>query len=271
MEISRLEPGSERLVDAAVRALRGHAPQTEALELIKDTKSQVYRLAFEGQFYYLKVYPESADNRLRLKQALRPPRRLYDTARRLLAAEVPTPAPVAALEVDGVGVYIMGAARGETLKSLYRNAQRVDRDRCVALVDGVAQTWGRLVAGRFLHMDPIRGNFVADFPGGPAVVQALDVDNIYALPWLPGPVRRHRLKKMARWHLEALVRFWGEAPPEWLLRRFVHRYAAAVGQDSVTAWREWRCVIELLAMQRPADVAVARASLGLSTSRNESD
>ncbi|MBK1736092.1 hypothetical protein CKO15_12585 [Halorhodospira abdelmalekii] len=252
VRVQRVQSQPESVVDAAVAALasqstepNGLQQQWGGLQPLKGSKARVYRLYHAGDGYVIKHY-RLEHGVLRapvawLKARLRPPRYLCGVAERLLAAGVTTAEPVAALTIrrsghPAEGVFIMRELPGVTLKDL---SGPLSAAECEALSSAMGALWGRITAGKFLHMDPIRGNFLVNLQADPVSVAALDVDNIYPLPWLPGPVRRHRMAKMVRWHLPAAVRLWGGPPPRALFRRFVEAYAHSAGVPSVTAWAEW--------------------------------
>ncbi|ABM61573.1 hypothetical protein [Halorhodospira halophila] len=246
-------PGYERTVrdiasalEANVHPIRDHS----TLELIKSSKALVYRWSCAEKppliikFYYAHTIKD------RLKALLRPPKSLLQTALALRAKGIRVPRPVAAIQVHldsrRYGAYIMECAPGATLREWGRKG--LPDTYHMHLAEEMGFLWGLLLRHNYLHMDPIRGNFLYDTGGA---LTALDIDNIYKLPWLPDTVRARRLLKMAHWHLLRSPQLLGDTPERELIKRFVHAYARGRGVTAVEAWREWRHVVDRLARRNP--------------------
>ncbi|MBK1650788.1 hypothetical protein CKO08_00830 [Halorhodospira halochloris] len=224
------------------------------LELIKSSKSYVYRWRdHSGHDFIIKLYSPTGPKE-RIKSFLRPPKYLFATAEKLIAAGVSTPKPIAAFRLTtnerAVGIYIMEREEGITVKDLAKTSVCLNTGLHIAAEMGRA--WGNLVRSGFLHMDPIRGNFLYGVNHrGHHSLTVLDIDNIYFIGWLPKPVRLHRLKKMSRIHLLGLPKLIGTTPPRLIFKRFLHAYAKAYGVPVKIASREWIEVISMLAKQKP--------------------
>jgi len=240
------------MADAVAAAWeRSDAP---GLTLIKDSKARVYRFVGEGATCYLKVYiPHTLRDHAALW--LRPPARLFRSAELLRARGVPGPIPLAAMTLTVAGrkrgAFLMSAVEGIPLKDLAaQNCVRtaVSPGTALGVINATATLWGQLIRNGFVHMDPVKGNFLVDLSGPTPTVAVIDVDNIRRPPWLPRTIRRRRLLKMARRHLGAALRLLDRTClPSAVARQFVRAYARAAGQPLHLAWQDWRWVGRRLA------------------------
>ena len=224
-------------------------------ELVKDSKSDVYRISDGQTAYYAKHYTNPSLLEW-LKALLRPPVRSAAIAERLRQDGVPVPTPAAALNIRrGWGrkerVFVSREVRGKLLRDAIADGDLGEAER-VRVAEALGRIWGRLLSRGYLHMDPITGNFICRESDRRPPVVLIDLDNIYRLP--PPllrtfrPVARRRLTKFA-FRLSAQLAKNGEPPiGPGEFRAFRRAYLDAGGPqrpDPKTWWRQVATVVFL--------------------------
>ncbi|MCG5539065.1 lipopolysaccharide kinase InaA family protein [Halorhodospira sp. 9622] len=249
--IQKATAGGREIAEAVATVLeRCEDPR---LTLIKDSKARVYRFDDDLTTYYVKVYsPRNLRDRIALW--LRPPTRLFRTAQQLQSAGIASPAPIAALTLYRPGrrlkAFIMTGVSGISLKHL--SYDQVSKATGRELVAAAAALWGRLICHGFVHMDPIKENFLANIDEDSIHLAVIDLDNIRKPPFVPRAIRRRRLLKMAERHLFAATRVLREEPlPSGIIRAFIRTYTYHAHLALKDSWADWVFVGRRLATKSP--------------------
>lgn len=171
----------------------GMQQTSEDFELIQDTKANVYRMKFDNQIYYVKSYAYRNMTKI-LKNFFRPVEavKCYKTGIKLIDADIAIAKPVLALTwkrnffiTDSI--FVTKEVPGVTL-----HTYMFKKDKCSdmkllrkQIIKKMAMISSKLVNHNLVHLDPWLGNFMVYDKQGDIHIKLIDIDNIYALPFLP--------------------------------------------------------------------------------------
>ena len=169
------------------------AAEAENFELIRDIRSKVYRMKFQGEVYYLKSYTPRDTSKI-IKNFFRPADavRYFQVAAKLSAAGVPIAQPVLALTKktgfrSADSIFVTREVPGKDLYAYLLQGAQDDPEQRKKMVNQFAFMWSRLINLNLVHQDPWLGNFIIHFgeEKNDFQIALIDVDNIYFIPLLP--------------------------------------------------------------------------------------
>lgn len=187
---------SDELVEAIIRFVwlkQASDEEMNNFELVQNIRSQVYKMQFRNEIYYVKSYTPQNLSKI-VKNFFRPADavRYFRTAIRLSQAGVPIAQPVLALtRKTGFhppdSIYVTREVPGINLWTYLCQGVRSDLEQRKKMVSQFAFMWSRLIKLRLVHQDPQLGNYIASFGATEKDIQVnmIDVDNIYFIPLLP--------------------------------------------------------------------------------------
>ncbi len=214
-------------------------------ELVKDSKSSVYRVSDGRRTYYAKHYTNHAIGEV-VKAILRPPIRSVAVAAALQKDHIPVPAPVAALTIRrGLAeierVFVCCEEPGKLLRCAMADGD-LGRKRRARVAKAMGLIWGKMLSCGYLHMDPITGNFIYNPDVACNPITLIDLDNIYRVsPWILRshlPFARKRLAKFV-YRLSRQLVEQGEPPIRLDEFRFFRRAYIAAGGPEIPNARQW--------------------------------
>ena len=225
-------------------------------ELVKDSKSAVYRITDGEAAYFAKHYTNRAMTEI-IKALLRPPIRSVAIAHALLADHIPVPEPVAAVSIRrGIGkterIFVSREVWGKPLRRAI-NAGALTREQRTQIAKAMGYVWGSMLSCGYLHMDPISGNFIYDVSTDTQPITLIDLDNIYRVPRVMLtsrlPFGRRRLVKFI-YRLSKPLAQQG-APPIRLdeFRCFRRAYIAAGGPEIPNARVWWQGIMHIVGVR----------------------
>ncbi|MCK8824300.1 lipopolysaccharide kinase InaA family protein [Fuchsiella alkaliacetigena] len=161
-----------------------------SFELVKEDKSDVYRLEYKKEPFYVKHYSYKSFNKI-AKRFFRGAYGVKNlkTAVKLLAAGINAVQPIATLVykrnflfVDSI--FIMKEVEGFDLYD-YLAENNFSYQFKRKLIIKLAKLWAELYNNKFLHKDPNLFNLFINWDNGDFNLSLVDIDNIYKLPFIP--------------------------------------------------------------------------------------
>lgn len=169
------------------------AAEAENFELIRNIRSKVYKMKFQGEVYYLKSYTPRDTSKI-IKNFFRPVDavRYFQITAKLRAAGVPIAQPILALTKktgfrSADSIFVTREVSGMDLYDYLLQGAQDDSEQRKKMVIQFAFMWSRLINLSLVHQDPWLGNFIIHFDKDKDdfQIQLIDVDNIYFIPLLP--------------------------------------------------------------------------------------
>ncbi|MCK8824302.1 lipopolysaccharide kinase InaA family protein [Fuchsiella alkaliacetigena] len=174
----------------------------ENIELIKDgtsRKIRVFKLNYDNKTYYLKKYAfERIDKKLQNNLFRRPEGiRNMKNAHKLLAAGIPTAKPIFSATKRKLlcrdSIFVSEEAPGIELAEYINENGLSGQQR---LIKALAGFWGRFIGNNFIHQDPGLDNLFVNLDEDKFELTLIDIDSVYALPFLPKIVALHTLARI---------------------------------------------------------------------------